>query len=365
MAPTATIIVTGGAGGIGSEFVRHFLNTHQSSSYHGIYLVHPSESTVKLRNLLLHHQSLSNLKHSHEIQPLDLSRLHDIHAFTSSIGKRIASGSLPRIHLLLLIAGGFFRSTTAPNGVDYTTDKYEKSFAVNFLANALITQNLHRNFEREGTRVIFMASTTHDPTFLSNTAAYTAADRAHGVYSGPLQSFAEGRQDRTGRRSDFDAAAARYGTSKLLLIMWMYAFHRRVSSPFDPPLSHRQSRSSVAHHQPPSNISVIAMDPAAVGGTGLTRSFPWPLFMVLQYLLLPLAHIWTFLFPNGRFRTASKAGSDLVFACFDREMLEFGKTVYLNGTAVADSSPESHDVAKQERLWEETGRMLDGLTDEV
>lgn len=52
--------------------------------------------------------------------------------------------------------------------------------------------------------------------------------------------------------------------------------------------------------------------------------------------------------PNGFMRTPQQVGKDLVFAGW-KEGLK-GAT-YLDGPVVRDSSPETHDVVKQGKLW--------------
>ena len=83
------------------------------------------------------------------------------------------------------------------------------------------------------------------------------------------------------------------------------------------------------------------------------------MYIILKYLLVPVQAISTFFFPNGPMRTTAQVGKDLCFACFDEKVL--GKnpsTLYVDGTRIADSSPESHDVKKQERLWKETVELV-------
>jgi hypothetical protein len=73
---------------------------------------------------------------------------------------------------------------------------------------------------------------------------------------------------------------------------------------------------------------------------------------VLQYALVPLQSVWVWFFKNGRFRTAGQVGKDLVWCCWDKVVLgKEPRAVYLNGTEVTTSSPESRDVVKQEVLW--------------
>ena len=112
---------------------------------------------------------------------------------------------------------------------------------------------------------------------------------------------------------------------------------------------------------------MLASDPAAVGGTDLYEHFPLWLYFVLKYILVPLQILWSCVFCNGRFRPKKQVGRDLIFACFDEKTL--GKVpgaMYLDGTDIKDSSPESHDESKQRGLWiGSLGIASSGLEDNV
>jgi hypothetical protein len=110
---------------------------------------------------------------------------------------------------------------------------------------------------------------------------------------------------------------------------------------------------------------MLALDPGVVGGTSLFTHFPIYLYFILNYIIVLLQPITVYIFPNGRLRSAEKTGSDLLYACFDEKTL--GKVpgaLYLNGTEIADSSTESHDVKKQGELWRETMKVArEGFVD--
>ena len=349
MAPTGTIIVTGCGGGIGSEFVRAFLRTEYASSFYGIYICHPSESQEKLQTSLDEYNERQHYgrEHHYAIQPLDLGKLRDVGDFTLGINGRVEDDCLPPLKLLLCLAGSAFHSSSDPSGVSYTHDGFEMSFGINFLSIFVLTRGLVKSIDpKEGARIIFMGSTTHNPAFLSNIQTYTTLEKHEGLFI-DLETIAEGRQD-TCNRNAFETRIARYGTSKFFLIVYMSELQRKLD----------QSKFN--------KVSIITMDPAAVGGTNLTRHFPLVMYILLSIVMIPIQWVWTMIFPNGRFRTAAKAGADLVFACFDTITLgDCPKAVYLNGTDISDSSPETHDEAKQRRLWVETAQLLKGKSREL
>jgi hypothetical protein len=110
-----------------------------------------------------------------------------------------------------------------------------------------------------------------------------------------------------------------------------------------------------------SKISILAHDPAAVGGTNHyeTQTFPLHLYVALKYLMVPVQAVATYFLPNGPMRTTTQVGKDLCFGCFDEKTLgENPGAIYVDGRKVTDSSPESHDVQKQGRLWRETVELV-------
>lgn len=152
----------------------------------------------------------------------------------------------------------------------------------------------------------------------------------------------------------FAGALRRYGCAKLCMVLFMCAL-----SPPRSFCSHicRYAFQNRLDSSTLKKISIIAHDPAAVGGTNHyeTQTFPIHMYIILKYLMVPVQAVSTFFFPNGPMRTTVQVGKDLCFACFDEVVLgKNPKALYVDGVRIADSSPESHDVEKQERLWRET-----------
>jgi hypothetical protein len=107
-----------------------------------------------------------------------------------------------------------------------------------------------------------------------------------------------------------------------------------------------------------SKISIVAMDPGAVGGTGLFQAHTFPAWMwfILFYLMPLMQTIAVWFMPNGPIRTPHQVGKDLVFAGWNENLK--GAT-YLDGQMVRDSSPETHDAVKQGKLWEGSLRLVE------
>ena len=217
--PKHTLLVTGGAGGIGSGFVSEFLKTPQASTYHAIYVVHPSQPG-SLASLLDSHAPAS---HTYEIISSDLSSLSSVRSLATTVQARIATGEIPLIHGLFLIAGGIFTSKNTEDGLDYSSDGLEKMFAVNYLANFLLVLLLLGSMEEEG-RILFISSTTHDPANISNSSHVMKEE--HKIVWKDFDVLAKGTGHvpdiGTGKKGRFEAGMRRYGTSKTLMNMFMY-----------------------------------------------------------------------------------------------------------------------------------------------
>ena len=114
-----------------------------------------------------------------------------------------------------------------------------------------------------------------------------------------------------------------------------------------------------------SNISVLAVDPGAMSDTELFRDSPLFLRIFLDWIAAPLTPLLNRIWPNGYFRTRAKSAHDLLVACFDENDIlgKYPKAVYLNGSELAATSPETRDEAKQKRLWDASVE-ISGVKDE-
>lgn len=357
MSPKPTILITGAAGGIGTAFVAAFLRSPHALTHHALYLHHPTAPG-----------SLSTLhppeEHTYEIVPLDLSLMAAIRGFCAALNARVGAGELGPVERLVLIAGGIFVSGDREgDGLLMSEEGIEMTFAVNYLANFLLSYLLLPSLAASvtvssldsGARLVFAGSTTHDPRFKSN--AFAIEREAHRVLFDGVDGLAKGTYQPACRGSGvygrFGASLRRYGSAKVCLVLWMYAFQRYLNA-------------SPKHN----SVTVIAHDPGAVGGTGHyeAHAFPLPLFIALKYLLVPIQALLSRIWPGGPIRSPAQVGEDLVWNCWgldvrEGEGREEGKgkgkgALYVDGRRVVGSSAESRDVEKQERLWLETCRLL-------
>lgn len=217
-------LITGAAGGIGMGLVSQILQSQICSTHHFIYLYYPSAPG----NLEQYLKQYAPPEHSYEVVPLDLSRLESIKTFTTSLTSRISSKTLPKLTNLFLIHGIVSISSISSDGVEFTQDRLEMTFAVNYLASVLMILNLLPAMEKGGgqeARIVFMSSTTHDPKWPSNRYGHFK-DTPLLYEIGGLRALAEGRKEKVKSGDVFGGATRRYGTSKLLMNMFMYVYNK-------------------------------------------------------------------------------------------------------------------------------------------
>ena len=101
--------------------------------------------------------------------------------------------------------------------------------------------------------------------------------------------------------------------------------------------------------------------------TELFRDSPLFLRVLLAWVLAPTTPLLNRIWPNGYFRTRAKSAHDLLVACFDEKdggvLGKRPKGVYLNGSELAATSPETRDEAKQKMLWDASVEIA-GVKDE-
>lgn len=251
------------------------------------------------------------------------------------INERVANGTLDPIRALVLNAAFQDASSEALKPQMFTKEGYEMAFGANYLANFVLVLGLLQSMDKEHGRIVFVTSWTHD--------AFDPRNGTPPIFNGEefKTMFTSAEALSKGIEYKDDAWAAgmrRYGASKLLGVMFMYELQRRLES--DPALS---------------NISVLSMDPGAMGGTGIAKRAPLLIRFLAQIMIPLLQNIAIYFSSNGSMRPTWKSARDLMLASFDENYLGVRpKAVYLNGSVKATSSAESRDEDKQKQLWEES-----------
>lgn len=298
MSTTGTILVTGGTAGLGYEAALELVK--QNPTYHLVLAsrTNPYDAAASINK--------ATGRKNAEFLPLDLSSLKNVRAFAADY----AHTGHPPIRMLLLNAG-----LQILNGVQYTEDNIEKTFAVNHVGHALLVYLLRPHLD-ENCRIVIVASGTHDPaqkTMVPDAKYNTAEELAHPTAETAKN---DGRQ--------------RYATSKLCNVMWTYALHRHLVE------------NNPSHY----NWSVACFDPGLMPGTGLAREAPAHLRFIWSYILpylLPLLRLA--LTPN--IHSIKDSGAALAKLAASRE----GNGEYYEGLEAIKSSEASYDKGKQEDLW--------------
>lgn len=105
-------------------------------------------------------------------------------------------------------------TTQTFQGIQYTDDGYEISFAVNYLANFLLVLLLLESLDPEKSRIIIISSFTHDPEhpLFSHFATDKTIFKSGMEMARPPESGDNG----------IGAGLRRYARTKLLMLMFMY-----------------------------------------------------------------------------------------------------------------------------------------------
>jgi NAD(P)-dependent dehydrogenase (short-subunit alcohol dehydrogenase family) len=146
-----TIVLTGANGGLGNAVVSQIATSPQlGASYHGVYAV---RNTVSAHSLDV---ALASHAHSHEKVALDLADLNSVRKVAAGINERVAAGTIPRIHALVVNAG--FEEFTTDT---HTEDGFDMAFAANYLGHWLLTMLLLQSMDPEVGRVLWTSSWVH------------------------------------------------------------------------------------------------------------------------------------------------------------------------------------------------------------
>ncbi|CZS97695.1 related to dehydrogenase/reductase [Rhynchosporium agropyri] len=329
-----SILVTGANGGLGSAFVAKFVSSPEAQQYLGLFTVRNNNTAHALKAII----DKAPVDIKIEVLQFDLGSLEAVRTVAADINERVTNGTLEPIRVLILNAVYQDASAAALKPGAFTKEGFEMAFGANYLANFVFVLDILQSVDKEHGRIVFVSSWTHD--------SYDPQNDTPPIYKGEefKTMFTSAEALSRGIEYTDDGWASgmrRYGASKLLGVMWMYEVQRRLNS--DPVLS---------------NISILSMDPGAMGGTGITKRSPLFIRFITGWLIPLFQHVAVWLSPNGFLRPTWKSAQDLMLASFDENYLgKHPKAVYLNGSVNAESSAESRDEEKQKQLWTESVKL--------
>ncbi|CAJ2508296.1 Uu.00g094820.m01.CDS01 [Anthostomella pinea] len=335
-----TILVTGANGGFVCAIASRITSSPELRAYHGLFAVRNIESATALHATLKSSPSTSEHFVSHEAMSLDLSRLSSVREFAAAVNARVEVGTLPAISAIILNAGyeEFGEQT-------WTEDKFDTSFAVNYLGHWLLTPLLLQSMDRENGRIVWISSWAQDPEHKNNVwNGSFKYERYKTMIAEDLEPLAKGLWSPNNNNEEAWAAGyRRYGASKMCGIAMIHELQRRLDQ--DPALS---------------NISVLAVDPGAMA-TGIVRHSTWFVrVLVFRVFAGILARFLLLLYPNGTWRTPQKSARDVLAAAFDcgpPPLTERPKGTDLNGSEPGDYNSEAKDPKKGKVIWEGSLRL--------
>ncbi|KAL2834989.1 NAD(P)-binding protein [Aspergillus cavernicola] len=315
-----TIIITGANGSLAVPATQLLLAKYPD---HTLILTARNPQTI----------NKPNGNHSVHVRKLDLADLSAVHAFATTIISDIQTGKLPP--LTSIVCNAFYWNLRSKP--ESTDDGYEKTFQVNHIAHAALVLRLLGHFDRvSGGRVVLFSSDAHWPGkngLEKYPPKIPEGDDLETLVKPPAH--AEAKSDHMGR------GFQRYATSKLAIVMWMYALNRHLEA--DLALN---------------KITAVAVNPGNLTDSRALRVNTPPLLTIMSLFV-----IRPFLFLLRRFvdptmRTSAEAAADIV---------EFATRSHSNTDSPEDrtvgyytlgnkdiSSPDSLDEAKQEALWAKT-----------
>lgn len=204
---SGTVIVTGAAGGLGLALAESIVKRPEAEAC--IFTVR-NQSAANAQPLHTLRGSVQDK--TVEIQELDLSQEHVVRTFAASINNKVSTKQLPPIRALILNAAAVPLPGPHQHANWNDGNKLEMMFAVNHLANFLLTLLLLPSMDPENGRIVLLSSHAHDPQLM----------RKHRPekLEWNLKEIARGEQVPEAG-DEWNDTMRLYGTSKLCEIMFM------------------------------------------------------------------------------------------------------------------------------------------------
>ena len=291
------VVMTGGTSGIGLEALRTMLDRGVKMPVLGV------RDASRLP---------ADLKGKVECRSLDLNSLASVRTFCASL-------DVQPIDALVLNAGGQIP------GEARSVDGFERTFAVNHLAHFLMIRLLLPNLN-QGARIVITSSGTHDPD------AKTPMPAPHHGDAWML-AYPENDPERDAKSGT--AGRRAYSSSKLCNVMTARELAVRTS----------ESRP---------DLSIMAIDPGFVPGTGLTRNYP-PVVNWAFRNIIPL-------FASGegtsRPKISGRLMADLVLGETHSHARGEYWSVRSHALKLVDPSTIARDAVACSKLWDDSTAMV-------
>jgi len=244
------------------------------------------------------------------VELLDID-LADLRSVAEAAGRLRRTGQRPPLHAV--IGNGAIQII---DGVRRSADGYELTFATNHLGHHLLVTSLLDDLA-DGSRIAVVSSGTHWPAISMG-------------FPAPQWTTPRELADPNAADPSPTAGRSRYASSKLANLYFTYELARRL-----------QGRP----------ITVNAYDPGLMPDTGLSRNYP----RLMQIGYRAATPLIAAVVPNAR---SSRASAKRLAALITDARYTNVSGAYLEAGKIAESSPESHDAAKAQELWEQSEQLI-------
>lgn len=209
-AKEGSILLTGCNGGIGVGFVTQLLKSPYATTHSAIYAVRDPETASALKQALL----TAPKDHEYVILPVDLCSQSSIRTYATDVNTRVSTRAIPPISAMILNAG------VEDMAIEhFTDDGFERTFAVNYLANFLLILLTLQSIDKQHGRIIFLSTAIADVNWHGAKYSFSCDEQKRDIFTTPekmskgIEEHPDGNMRMTGQR--------RYVLSKLLMMMWM------------------------------------------------------------------------------------------------------------------------------------------------
>lgn len=247
----------------------------------------------------------------HEIG-CDLASLADVRAAAATVRDLLAAGAVRPLRALVANAG-----TMSPDTRRASPDGYEMTFAVNYLAHALLIGDLLGSFAVPA-RVVLLGSNTYHANFWRKLLGVAEAKWADPV---ELARPATG-----GKAPGMAASGVAYSNAKLAILYYAHELQRRAGA----------------------GINVSVFEPGWMPGTALGRGAP-KAFQAISRVLGRVPGV----------STPSRSGPLLAAMALDDKWAHLRDGAFVLKTKLTEVQPVAHDRDRERRLWEATAELLE------
>ncbi|RFU36209.1 hypothetical protein B7463_g87, partial [Scytalidium lignicola] len=294
MAPTRTIILTGGNGSLGSKIACCL-----AKDYPGLYHIVLTARNITSESARQASDELRLHTFAFSWETLDLASFQSVNNLTATIKEKIAKRALPKLYGIINSAGISTNQTKRITG-----DGFDLTYQTNVLSPMLLISNLLDILSPKGIIV-------------------NVASAAHSL--GEIDYFRNLNEENGPDKLSLKGGLTKYGSSKLLIIMAGYVLHRKLEG----------------------KVQIAALDPGGMsGGSRLSSDMHWFLSASRTLLtgLRPLVRLAMKSAINPP-EVPAQAISDL----FKNNANVDGKYFILDDES--KPSPLCLDKAKQDEVW--------------